>query len=63
VASNTHKLKIKRKQRIANAGKERKRQIRSKGSTPAFPIHPEKIVEKEPAKKPAAKGKKTKSEE
>jgi hypothetical protein len=42
MASKTHKLKIRRNIRKRNMGKERKRALRNKGSTPAFPIHKEK---------------------
>jgi hypothetical protein len=39
MASNTKETKFKRARRRDNAGKERKRILRSKGSTPVFPIH------------------------
>ncbi|HPQ42073.1 MAG TPA: hypothetical protein PLV45_17015 [bacterium] len=42
MASNAqHKKRVRRK-KIAKQGKERKRVIRAKGTTPKFPIHPEK---------------------
>lgn len=42
MASNTQKLKRVRAQKLKKSGKQRKRQIRLNGSTPAFPIHKEK---------------------
>lgn len=45
MASKTHKLKIRRHMRKVNGGKERKRLIRRKGTTPPFAIHPEKPSE------------------
>jgi len=42
MTSLAKKTKRKREQKAAKAGRERKRQLRAKGSTPKFPIHPEK---------------------
>jgi len=42
MASLAKLRKAKRRQRQAKMGKERKRQVRLHGTTPAFPIHPEK---------------------
>ncbi len=39
MASNTQKLKRTRAKKLRKSGKERKRQIRINGSTPAFAIH------------------------
>jgi len=42
MASLAKLRKAKRKQRQAKMGKDRKRKLRIQGSTPAFPVHPEK---------------------
>ena len=39
MASNTQTTRYKRKLRKKNAGKGRKAELRSKGTTPAFPVH------------------------
>ncbi|MBN1550747.1 hypothetical protein JW979_04740 [bacterium] len=39
MASKTRKTDIKRSQRKQKAGKNRKRLLRNKGTTPVFPIH------------------------
>ncbi len=44
--SNTTKTKTRRGNRHKKMGKERKRVIRREGTTPAFPIHPDKKAEK-----------------
>jgi len=39
MASNTKQTKFRRKLRNSKAGKERKRTLRAKGTTPVFPVH------------------------
>ncbi len=43
MASATAKSQSVRRHKAANRGKDAKRIRRSKGSTPAFPIHKEKV--------------------
>lgn len=42
MASNRQKLKRIEKRKAITRGKARKRLIRAKGSTPPFPVHPDK---------------------
>ncbi|MGB3976809.1 MAG: hypothetical protein WBM02_12880 [bacterium] len=42
MASNRQKLKRIEKRKAITSGKARKRLVRSKGSTPPFPVHPDK---------------------
>ncbi len=44
--SNTTKMKTRRNNRHKKMGKARKRIVRREGTTPPFPIHPEKTAEK-----------------
>ncbi|MGB5192000.1 MAG: hypothetical protein WBN70_03400 [Polyangiales bacterium] len=40
--SDTSKTEAKRRRKAAAQGKDRKRKLEKQGSTPKFPIHPEK---------------------
>jgi hypothetical protein len=48
MASNTQQTKFRRKLRKAKMGKERKRVVRSTGTTPVFPIHTPEADENAP---------------
>lgn len=39
--SDTSKTRTRRQNRDKNMGKDRKKQLAKKGTTPVFPIHPE----------------------
>ena len=40
--SDTSKTKTKRRRKVAAQGKDRKKKLEKLGTTPKFPIHPEK---------------------
>lgn len=42
MASNTTKTESRRRRKRAKAGKDRKKQTAKEGSTPKFPVHPDK---------------------
>ncbi|MBN1295652.1 hypothetical protein JXA80_02660 [bacterium] len=42
MASSTQKKKRTTRKKISKQGKSRKREVRINGTTPAFPIHPDK---------------------
>jgi hypothetical protein len=44
MASNRQKKKRIQKRKMTTRGKSRKRLIQAKGTTPKFPIHPEKLA-------------------
>lgn len=43
--SDTGKTKSRRRRKIAAQGKDRKRKLEKLGTTPKFPIHPEKATQ------------------
>lgn len=55
MATLTKITKFRRKLRRANAGKERKRDARLNGTTPAFPVHTPEVDANAPAAQVAPK--------
>ncbi|MEM1413822.1 MAG: hypothetical protein AAGH15_02935 [Myxococcota bacterium] len=47
--SDTSKTRTRRNLRKANMGKARKKKLAKEGTTPSFPIHPEKASAEKPA--------------
>ena len=45
--SDTSKTKAKRRRKAAAQGKDRKKKLEKQGSTPRFPIHPDKAAQPE----------------
>jgi len=43
--SDTSKTKARRRRKKASQGKDRKKTLEKRGTTPKFPIHPEKAAE------------------
>ncbi len=42
--SNTSKTETRRRRKTANVGQARKKKLAKKGTTPPFPIHPDKTA-------------------